>query len=82
MLHNLCKNFKLIHDSTPLEICEKRDVKGLYRKARNGEILNFTGIDDDFEFPAKPDFVIDTSSEDVEISASKLESYLNQKKAA
>ncbi|MCH8147958.1 MAG: adenylyl-sulfate kinase [Planctomycetes bacterium] len=47
---------------TPLDVCEKRDPKGLYKKARAGEIKGFTGIDDPYEAPDKPEMVIDTSS--------------------
>ena len=46
---------------TPLEVCEQRDNKGLYRRARAGEIANFTGIDSPFERPANPELIIDTS---------------------
>ena len=46
---------------TPLEVCEERDPKGLYKKARAGEIKGFTGIDDPYEAPEKPELVIDTS---------------------
>lgn len=46
---------------TPLEVCEERDPKGLYKKARAGEIKGFTGIDDPYEAPEKPEMVIDTS---------------------
>jgi len=46
---------------TPLAVCEKRDPKGLYKKARAGEIKGFTGIDDPYEAPEKPESVIDTS---------------------
>jgi bifunctional enzyme CysN/CysC len=49
-----------IYVSTPLEACEKRDVKGLYKKARNGEIPNFTGITSPYEIPLNPQIVIDT----------------------
>lgn len=45
---------------TPLEVCEQRDVKGLYKKARAGEIKNFTGIDSAYEIPASPDIIIQT----------------------
>ncbi len=47
--------------STPLSVCEKRDVKGLYAKARRGEIRNFTGIDSDYEAPEHPELTLDTS---------------------
>jgi adenylyl-sulfate kinase len=53
--------FVLVHLATPLEVCEQRDVKGLYAKARAGEIAAFTGVSDPYEPPARPDVVIDTS---------------------
>ncbi len=54
-------SFLLVWVSTPLEVCEGRDVKGLYAKARAGQISGFTGIDDPYEEPADADLVIDTS---------------------
>jgi len=57
----LCRNFIEVHVSTPLDICEARDVKGLYAKARRGEIRQFTGIDDPYEPPVDAELVIDTS---------------------
>ncbi|CAN5285578.1 N/A [soil metagenome] len=68
--------FGLVHLSTPLEICEGRDVKGLYAKARAGEIGSFTGISDPYELPAHPDVVVDTSQLPVEASADAIEAYL------
>ena len=53
--------FVLVHLSTPLEVCEDRDVKGLYAKARAGEIPVFTGVSDPYEPPARAELVIDTS---------------------
>lgn len=53
------KYFEVFVD-TPLEICEQRDVKGLYKKARAGEIKNFTGIDSAYEIPIQPDIIIQT----------------------
>ena len=50
-----------IHVATPLSTCEQRDPKGLYKKARAGEIRNFTGIDSDYETPERPELVIETS---------------------
>lgn len=50
-----------VHVSTPLEVCEQRDVKGLYAKARAGEIPNFTGVTSQYEEPVAPDVVLDTS---------------------
>jgi len=54
---------------TPLEICEQRDVKGLYAKARRGEIKGFTGIDDPYEAPRNPDVRVDTLGQDAEANA-------------
>lgn len=56
-----CGNFVEIYVSTPLEECERRDVKGLYAKARRGEIRNFTGISDPYEAPLHPAVTIDTT---------------------
>lgn len=59
------EDFLEIYLSTPLEECEKRDVKGLYKKARKGEISNFTGISAPFEIPENPFFTLNTSDMDV-----------------
>jgi sulfate adenylyltransferase len=53
--------FVEVHVATPLEVCEQRDVKGLYAKARQGVLKQFTGIDDPYEHPSKPEIIIDTS---------------------
>lgn len=55
------EDFIEIFLNTPLEVCEQRDVKGLYKRARAGEIKDFTGISSPFEAPANPDVEIDTS---------------------
>ncbi len=55
------EDFIEIYVNTPLEVCEERDVKGLYAKARKGNIKNFTGISAPFEAPAHPDLCLDTS---------------------
>jgi adenylylsulfate kinase len=60
----------------PLEVVEGRDVKGLYKKARAGEIKNFTGISDPYEAPATPEIVVNTADETVEQSAQKILDYL------
>ena len=65
-------DFKEIYISTPLEECERRDVKGLYAKARRGEIKNFTGISSPFEAPMNPDLSIDTSAVSLEESVRML----------
>lgn len=61
-VRGICKNFIEVYVSTPLAECEKRDVKGLYKKARAGEIQNFTGISDPFEEPQNPELSIDTTN--------------------
>ncbi|WP_422128417.1 adenylyl-sulfate kinase [Vibrio hannami] len=61
---------------TPLEICEQRDPKGLYKKARAGEIKNFTGIDSAYELPEKPEVHIKTADKSVEECAREVISYL------
>jgi sulfate adenylyltransferase len=53
--------FVLVHLSTPLEVCEQRDVKGLYARARAGDLPGFTGVSDPYEVPERPELVIDTS---------------------
>jgi adenylylsulfate kinase len=63
------KNFVEIFIDTPLEECERRDVKGLYAKARTGEIKDFTGVSAPYEIPKKPDIKIDTTTNTVEESA-------------
>lgn len=65
-------DFKEIYISTPLSICEERDVKGLYARARRGEVKNFTGISAPFESPLHPALTLDTSKLTVEQSVSKL----------
>lgn len=55
------ENFVEVFVSTPLEVCEQRDVKGLYKKARAGEVKDFTGISSPFEQPQSPALTIDTS---------------------
>ena len=58
--------FKEIFISTSLEECEKRDVKGLYKKARAGELKEFTGIDSPYEIPNAPEIIIDTQALSIE----------------
>ncbi len=65
------ENFIEVYINAPLEVCESRDVKGLYQKARRGEIKNFTGIDAPFEPPLNPDIELKTDELTVEESAKK-----------
>ncbi|MBQ3558752.1 MAG: adenylyl-sulfate kinase [Agathobacter sp.] len=60
------ENFIEVYVCTPLEVCEKRDVKGLYKKARDGKIPNFTGISSPYEVPQNPSLVVDTSKVSIE----------------
>ena len=68
-VRRLCRRFLEIHVATPLDECERRDVKGLYKRARRGEIAGFTGIDDAYEEPVNPDLRIDTRDVTVEQAA-------------
>ena len=76
-------NFIEIYVSTPIEECEKRDVKGLYKKARNGEIPNFTGISSPYEAPVHAEIVLDTTELTLEEAAKyvlgEIEQYINSK---
>jgi adenylylsulfate kinase len=59
-VRGLCRNFVEVHVATPLDECERRDPKGLYARARRGEIRNVTGIDDPYETPIDPEVRVDT----------------------
>ncbi len=71
--------FVEIFVDTPLEVCEERDPKGLYKKARAGEIKNFTGIDDPYEAPENPEITLHTADESAEESAAKVIATLEEK---
>lgn len=62
------ENFIEVFVDTPIEVCESRDVKGLYKKARAGEIKNFTGIDSPYEAPLQPDVRIETHKQTIDDS--------------
>ena len=68
----MAKDFVEVYANAPLEVCEERDVKGLYAKARAGEIKGFTGIDDPYEAPAGPEVEVRTDQLSVEESAQKV----------
>ncbi len=65
-------NFIEVYVNASLEICEKRDVKGLYKKARAGEIENFTGIDSIYEEPVHPDLIVDSGKATIHTCVSKI----------
>ncbi len=73
------ENFVEVFVNTPIEVCEKRDVKGLYKKARAGEIKNFTGIDAPYENPINPDVEVKTEEEGVEEAAQRIVVFLKNK---
>ena len=73
------ENFIEIFVHCPLHICEKRDVKGLYAKARKGLIPNFTGIDAPFENPKQPDLTVNTETDPPELSLKKLLDFIEPK---
>ncbi len=65
--------------NTSVEECERRDVKGLYKKARAGEIKNMTGISAPYEAPENPDIEIKTENESVEAAAQRIVDYITPK---
>jgi adenylylsulfate kinase len=73
------KDFYEIYVQASLEVCEKRDVKGLYAKARRGEIKNFTGIDAPFDVPQNPALIIDTTEHSVAASVTHLLAFIHAK---
>ncbi len=72
-------DFAEVFVNTPLEICEQRDVKGLYRKARAGEITGFTGVDAPFETPAQPDLELHTDKKSIAENVEDLYRFLAPK---
>jgi len=69
-------NFVEVYVEAPLEVVEDRDTKGLYKKARAGEIKNFTGVSDPYEAPSNPEVTVHTGNESIEESAEKILAYL------
>ena len=78
-VRGLCRNFIEVHVSTPIDECERRDAKGLYARARRGEIRNFTGIDDPYEPPPAPEIALDTTYLSVEEAGSRVIDLLRQR---
>jgi adenylylsulfate kinase len=71
--------FVEIYCNTPLAVCEQRDVKGLYQKARDGEISEFTGISSPYEAPLKPEIVVQTGTSSLDDCANQVIAYLKQR---
>ena len=80
MVRNLVAKdeFVEVFVDTPLEVCESRDVKGLYAKARDGKLPNFTGISSPFEAPENPEIRIDTTTTSAEDAAQQIIDYLSR----
>jgi adenylylsulfate kinase len=76
----MTNNFVEVYVSAPLEICELRDVKGLYAAARAGKIKEFTGIDAPYEPPVNPDIICSTDQESLDQSLLKIVKVLEDKK--
>lgn len=71
-IREMTQSFMEVYVNAPLEVCESRDVKGLYALARSGEIKNFTGIDDPYEEPLNPEVICYTAKESIEESVGKV----------
>lgn len=78
MRHKI-RDFVEVYVNAPLTVCEDRDVKGLYKKARSGEIKQFTGIDDPYEAPLNPEVECKTDLETVQESTAKVLQFLEKK---
>ncbi len=72
------ENFVEIFVNTPIEVCEQRDVKGMYARARRGQITGFTGVDDPYEEPVNPEIILDTVGFDPLGNARKIVAYLEE----
>lgn len=70
------KEFIEVHVATSLAVCESRDPKGLYKKARSGEITNFTGISSDYQVPDNPEVIVQTDQQELAQSVNQLLTYL------
>jgi adenylylsulfate kinase len=77
-VRDMCENFIEVHVAASLEECESRDVKGLYKRARAGEITGFTGIDDPYEAPENAEIVVDTGKQTLDESAAVIKEYIKQ----
>lgn len=71
-------NFIEVFVKCPIDVCAERDVKGLYEKAKRGEIENFTGISDPYEEPKDPEILLETHEEEIEESVQKIIDYLDE----
>lgn len=74
----MSNRFYEIFINTPLEVCEARDVKGLYKKAREGSIAGFTGVSQEYEKPVSPDHIVTTETKTIRESTNSLISFLER----
>ncbi len=72
------ENFIEVFVDTPIDVCEQRDVKGLYARARRGQITGFTGVDDPYEAPVNPEITLDTVNADPSDNARKIVAFLEE----
>jgi len=77
-VRNMCDHFLEVYVNASLETCEQRDPKGLYKKARAGEIKNFTGIDDPYETPVNPELSVDTNNATEEESFRQVKKFITR----
>ena len=77
-VRELSNNFVEVFVSTPLEICKQRDINGLYKRAINGEIKNFPGVNIPYENPKKPDITVDTTHTSPDSAAQEILDYLKK----
>ena len=80
-VRELCGSFVEVYVSTPLAECERRDPKGLYARARRGEISDFTGVSDPYEPPTAPDVEVDASRLSVEAAGAKVLAAVDRRRA-
>jgi sulfate adenylyltransferase len=73
------ENFIEVFVDTPIEVCESRDVKGLYARARRGQITGFTGVDDPYEAPVDPELTLDTVNFDAAANARKIIAFMEER---
>ncbi len=78
-VRKICGNFVEVYISTSLEVCEQRDVKGMYAKARRNEISQFTGVSDPYEVPVNPELTFDAGKKSVKDCVDEMKQYLNTK---
>ena len=75
---NNCNNFLEVHISTPAEVCERNDTKGIYKKARTGDVKNFPGVNVEYEAPDNPALNIDTTNISTKEAANKIFNYIKK----